>query len=171
MELYLYFHFGSVFVGGCDSPYFLETTAAIQEAVKVADLVNREQLCKRNDDVEQQAKGKKGKALLINNINEMEDYDPTSSFGAAYEKQVEIESVCVETELSREERERRRDLIQMLEVLIASDSTPEEKSEYKTELVCLMLQTVQEANLKSMVSSSVSDVASSDSVSFSSSSS
>ena len=54
MELYLYFHFGPASVGGCDSPYFLETAAAIQEAVKVADLVNREQLRKRNaDDVEQ----------------------------------------------------------------------------------------------------------------------
>jgi hypothetical protein len=55
--------------------------------------------------VEQQAKGKKGKALLINNINEMEDHDPTSSCGAAYEKQLELESVRVETERSREERE------------------------------------------------------------------
>ena len=109
--------------------------------------------------------------MLINNINEMEDHAPTSSCGAAYEKQLELESVRVETERSREERERRRDLIQILEGLIASASTPEEKSEYKTELVCLMRQAVQEAKLKSMVSSSASDVASSDSVSFSSSSS
>ena len=54
MELYLYFHFGPASVGVCGSPYFLETAEAIQEAVKVADLVNREQLRKRNaDDVEQ----------------------------------------------------------------------------------------------------------------------
>ena len=43
--------------------------------------------------------------MLINNINEMEDCGPTSSFGAAYEKQLELESVRVETERSREERE------------------------------------------------------------------
>ena len=109
--------------------------------------------------------------MLINNINEMEDGGPTSSFGAAYVKQLELESVCVDTEHSREECERRCDLILMLEGLIASASTPEEKSEYKTELVCLMRQAVQEAKLKSMVSSSASDVASSDSVSFRSSSS
>ena len=62
--------------------------------------------------------------MLINNINEMEDHAPTSSCGAAYEKQLEFESVRVETERSCEERERRRDLIQMLEGLIASASTP-----------------------------------------------
>ena len=43
--------------------------------------------------------------MLINNINEMEDHAPTSSCGAAYEKQLELESVRVETERSREERE------------------------------------------------------------------
>jgi hypothetical protein len=33
MYLYLYFHFGSATVGGCDSPYFLETSEVIQEGV------------------------------------------------------------------------------------------------------------------------------------------
>ena len=87
--------------GAATAPIFskLLQAAAIQEAVKASDLANREQLRKRNvDDLEQQAKGKKGKALLINNINEMEDCGPTSSFGAAYDKQLELESVRVDTE-------------------------------------------------------------------------
>ena len=33
MELYIYFHFGPASVGGCASPYFLESAAEIQKAV------------------------------------------------------------------------------------------------------------------------------------------
>ena len=34
MDLYIYFHFGPVSVGGCASPYFLESTVTIQKALK-----------------------------------------------------------------------------------------------------------------------------------------
>ncbi len=43
MYLYLYFHFGSATVGDCDSPYFLETSEAIQEAVEEVDCNNRDE--------------------------------------------------------------------------------------------------------------------------------
>ena len=39
MELYIYFHFGPASVGGCVSPYFLESAAAIQKAVKAGESV------------------------------------------------------------------------------------------------------------------------------------
>ena len=78
MELYLYFHFGLTSGGVCDIPYFLETDEIIQKTVKSGDVVNREQLCKRNtDELEQQVKVKKDKPLLINNVDEMEECDPT----------------------------------------------------------------------------------------------
>ena len=94
---------------------------------------------KRNtDELEQEAKAKKGKPVLINNVDEMEECGLTSSFGGTNEKQLHLESVRVETERSREERKRTQHLIRMLEGLITSATTPEEKNEYKTELVCLM---------------------------------
>jgi hypothetical protein len=37
MDLYIYFHFGSVYVGG--SPYFLESAIAIQKTVKAGEYI------------------------------------------------------------------------------------------------------------------------------------
>jgi hypothetical protein len=49
MELYIYFQFGPASVGGSASPYFLESAAAIQKAVKAGECSNREELRKRNN--------------------------------------------------------------------------------------------------------------------------
>ncbi len=101
MELYIFFHFGPVSVGGCASPYFLESAASIQKAVQAAECRNREDLHKRNDkDLVEKAHTKKGRRLLGDTINEVGECDPTTSFGEAYGKQVEMEVVRVETERS-----------------------------------------------------------------------
>jgi hypothetical protein len=42
MDLYIYFYYGPVSVGGCDSPYFLESAAAIQKGVKEGSPVGAE---------------------------------------------------------------------------------------------------------------------------------
>ena len=61
----------------------------------------------------------------------MEECGPTTSFGAAYGKQLELEEVRVETERSREQRENTQYLITMCQGLIAEATTPQEKSEYR----------------------------------------
>ena len=64
MELYIYFFFGPVSVGGCVSPYFLETAAAIQKVVQTAECSNREELRKRNDkELLEKTQDKKGRKL------------------------------------------------------------------------------------------------------------
>ena len=158
MDLYIYFFFGSASVGGCASPYFLETAAAIQKAVQVAECSNREELRKRNDkELVEKAQTKKGRRLLANTIDEVEECDPTTSFGEAYGKQLELETVRVETERSREQRENTQYLMTMFEGLIAKATTPQEKSAYEADLVDLMRQAVAQAKLKALVSSSTSD--------------
>ena len=69
--------------------------------------------------------------MLANTVDEMEECDPTTSFGEAYGKKLEVEEVCVETERSREQRENTQYLITMLEGLIAKVTTPQEKSAYE----------------------------------------
>ncbi len=41
----------------------------------------------------------------MDTVDEMEECDPTSSFGETYRKHLELEEVCVETERSREQHE------------------------------------------------------------------
>jgi hypothetical protein len=143
MDLYIYFYFGSASVGDCASPYFLESTVAIQKAVKDAECSNREELCKRNDkETLEKMHAKKGRKLLKDSDDEMEECGPTTSFGQAYGKQLELEEVRVETERSREQRENTQYLISMLQGLIAQATTPQEKSEYEAEVVFLMRQAV-----------------------------
>jgi hypothetical protein len=155
MELYIYFHFGPASVGGCASPYFLESAAAIQKAVQAAECSNREELRKRNDkDLLEKAQTKKGKRLLGDTIDEVGECDPTTSFGEAYAKQLDMEAVRVETERSREQRENTQYLVTMLQGLIAKATTPEEKKAYEADLVDLMRQAVAQAKLKAFVSSS-----------------
>jgi hypothetical protein len=148
MDLYIYFHFGPACVGGCASPYFLESAAAIQKAVKAGECSNREELRKRNDkEVVEKAQTKKGRRLLANTVDEIEECDPTTSFAEAYGKQLELR---VETERSREHRENTQYLITMLEGLIAKATTPQEKSAYEADLVDLMRQVVAQAKLKTL---------------------
>jgi hypothetical protein len=98
MYLYLYFHFGPAAVGGCDSPYFLETNEVIQQEVDAGDCSNRDELSKRNDkELQENTQAKKGRKLLMNTVDEMEECGPTSSFGEEYSKQLDLEEVCVET--------------------------------------------------------------------------
>jgi hypothetical protein len=157
MDLYLYFHFGPATVGGCGSPYFLESAEAIQQAVKTGECSNRDDLSKRNDkELVEKAQVKKGKRLLTSTVDEMEECGPTSSFGEAYDKQLELEEVRVETERSREQRENTQCLIRMMEGQIAKATTPQEKSAYETDMVELMQQAVAHAKLKVLVSSSIS---------------
>jgi hypothetical protein len=80
----------------------------------------------------------------------MEECGPTTSFGEAYGKQLELEEVCVETERSRENTQY---LITMLQGLIAKATTPHEKSEYEAEVVLLMRQAVAHAKLRAHVAS------------------
>jgi hypothetical protein len=148
MDLYIYFHFGPASVGGCASPCFLESAAAIQKAVKEAECTNREDVRKRNDkETLEKMHAKKGKKLLKDSVDEMEECGPTTSFGEAYGKQLELEEVRVETERSREQRENTQYLITMLQGLIAKATTPHEKSEYEAEVVLLMPQAVAHAKL------------------------
>jgi hypothetical protein len=82
MDLYIYFHFGPGSVGGCTSPYFLESTAEIQRAVKGGECTNREDLRKENDkETLEKMQPKKGKKLLKDTVDEMEECCPTTSFG------------------------------------------------------------------------------------------
>ena len=177
MDLYLYFHFGPASVGGSGSPYFLETAEAIQKAVKEAAISNRSELRKKNEeDLDQEAKTKKrkhGKPLLVNSVEEMDEItaSSSSSFGAEYQKQLQLETIRVETERSRVEtersRERRESLqfqIKMLEDLIAGAASAEDKNELTKELDTLRRTFLQHAKLAAMVSSSTSDDASSQSV-------
>ena len=177
MDLYLYFHFGPASVGGSGSPYFLETVEGIQKAVKEADISNRSELRKKNEeDLDQEAKTKKrkhGKPLLVNSVEEMDEItaSSSSSFGAEYQKQLQLETIRVETERTRVEtersRERRESLqfqIKMLEDLIAGAVSAEDKNELTKELDTLRRTFLQHAKLAAMVSSSTSDDASSQSV-------
>ena len=177
MDLYLYFHFGPASVGGSGSPYFLETAEAIQKAVKEAAISNRSELRKKNEeDLGQEAKTKKrkhGKPLLVNSVEEMDEItaSSSSSFGAEYQKQLQLETIRVETERSRVEtersRERRESLqfqIKMLEDVIAGAASAEDKNELTKELDTLRRTFLQHAKLAAMVSSSTSDDASSQSV-------
>ena len=177
MDLYLYFHFGPASVGGSGSPYFLETAEAIQKAVKEAAISNRSELRKKNEeDLDQEAKTKKrkhGKPLLVNSVEEMDEItaSSSSSFGAEYQKQLQLETIRVETERSRVEtersRERRESLqfqIKMLEDLIAGAASAEDKNELTKELDTLRRTFLQHAKLAAMVSSSTSDDACSQSV-------
>ena len=177
MDLYLYFHFGPASVGGSGSPYFLETAEAIQKAVKEAAISNRSELRKKNEeDLDQEAKTKKrkhGKPLLVNSVEEMDEItaSSSSSFGAEYQKQLQLETIRVETERPRVEtersRERRESLqfqIKMLEDLIAGAASAEDKNELTKELDTLRRTFLQHAKLAAMVSSSTSDDASSQSV-------
>ena len=177
MDLYLYFHFGPASVGGSGSPYFLETAEAIQKAVKEAAISNRSELRKKNEeDLDQEAKTKKrkhGKPLLVNSVEEMDEItaSSSSSFGAEYQKQLQLETIRVETERSRVEtersRERRESLqfqIKMLEDVIAGAASAEDKNELTKELDTLRRTFLQHAKLAAMVSSSTSDDASSQSV-------
>jgi hypothetical protein len=174
MDLYIYFHFGPVVyyesmkrnfgpvrVGGCASPYFLESAAAIQKDVKEAEYTNRDDVRKRNDkETLEKMHVKKGKKLLKDSVDEMEECDPTTSFGETYGKQLELEEVCVETERSREQRENTQYLITMLQGLIAKATTPHEKSEYEEEVVFVMRQAVAHAKLREYmhIHVSVSDI-------------
>ena len=99
---------------------------------------------------------KKAMKLLANTVEEWEECDPTTSFGGAYNKQLELEEVRVQTERSREQRENTQHLMTMLKELIASATTPQEKSAYQAELVDLMRQAVAQAKLKAPVFSSTS---------------
>jgi hypothetical protein len=126
-------------VGGCVSPYFLESAAAIQKAVKDAECINRDELRKRNDkETLEKMHAKKGKKLLKDSVDEIQECGPTTSFGEAYNKQLELEEVRVETEREREQRENTQYLISMLQGLITQAATPQEKSEYEAEVVLLM---------------------------------
>ncbi len=99
MDLYIYFHFGTASVGGGDRPYFLESPGAIQKTVKADEYSNREELRKRNDkEVVEKTQTKKGRRLIVNTVDEMEECDPTTSFAEVYGKQLELEEVRVETE-------------------------------------------------------------------------
>jgi hypothetical protein len=99
MDLYIYFYFGPASVGGCVSPYFLESATEIQKAVKDAECSNRDELRKRNDkETLEKMHAKKGRKLLKDSVEEMEECGPTTSFGQAYGKQLELEEVRVETE-------------------------------------------------------------------------
>ena len=92
MYLYLYFHFGPAAVGGCDSPYFLETTEVIQQEVDAGDCSNRDELSKRNDkELQEKVQTKKVRKLLMNTVDEMEECGPTSSFETC-SKQLELVS-------------------------------------------------------------------------------
>jgi hypothetical protein len=143
MDLYIYFYYGPASVGGCASPYFLESAAAIQQAVKEADCTNRVDLRKRNEKEQlEKMQGKKARKLLKDCVDEMEECGPTTSFGEAYGKQLELEEVRVETERSREQRENTQYLITMYQGLIAEATTPQEKSEYQAEVLLLMKQAV-----------------------------
>ena len=170
MDLYLYFHFGPASVGGSGSPYFLETAEAIQKAVKEAAISNRSELRKKNEeDLDQEAKTKKrkhGKPLLVNSVEEMDEItaSSSSSFGAEYQKQLQLETIRVETERSRERRESLQFQIKMLEDLIAGAASAEDKNELTKELDTLRRTFLQHAKLAAMVSSSTSDDASSQSV-------
>jgi hypothetical protein len=138
MDLYIYFYFGPASVGGCASPYFLESAVAIQKAVKDAECTNREDLRKRNNkETLEKMQVKKSKKLLKDSVDEMQECGPTTSFGEAYGKQLELEEVRVETEGEREQRENTQYLISMLQGLIAQAATPQEKSEYEAEVVLL----------------------------------
>jgi hypothetical protein len=77
---------------------------------------------------------KKAKKLLKDTVDEMEECGPTTAFAEAYDKQLDLEAVRVETEPSREERENTQYLMTMLERLIAKATTPDQKSEYEAEL-------------------------------------
>jgi len=89
MDLYIHFHFGPASMGGCASPYFLESAAAIQKAVKEAECTNREDVRKRNDkETLEKMHAKKGKKLLKDSVDEMEECGPTTSFGESYGKQL-----------------------------------------------------------------------------------
>jgi hypothetical protein len=67
--------------------------------VKVGECNNPEELHKRNDEeAVEKAQTKKDRRLLANTVDEMEEYDPTTSFEEAYDKQSELEEVRVETE-------------------------------------------------------------------------
>ena len=154
MDLYIYFYYGPASVGGCASPYFLESAAAIQKAVKEADCTNRLDLRKRNEKEQlEKMEGKKGRKLLKDCVDEMEECGPATSFGEAYGKQLELEEVRVETERSREQRENTQYLITMYQGLIAEATTPQEKSEYQAEVLLLMKQAVTHAKLKAHVAS------------------
>jgi hypothetical protein len=77
MDLYIHFHFGPASMGGCASPYFLESAAAIQKAVKEAECTNREDVRKRNDkETLEKMHAKKGKKLLKDSVDEMEECGP-----------------------------------------------------------------------------------------------
>ncbi len=154
MDLYIYFYYGPASVGGCASPYFLESVATIQKAVKEADCTNRVDLRKRNEkETLDKMQGKKGRKLLKDCVDEMEECGPTTSFGEAYGKQLQLEEVRVETERSREQRENTQYLITMYQGLIAEATTPQEKSEYQAEVLLLMKQSVTHAKLKAHVAS------------------
>jgi hypothetical protein len=56
-------------------------------------------------EVVEKAQTKKGRRLLVNTVDEMEECDRTTSFGEEYGKQLELEEVRVETECSREQCE------------------------------------------------------------------
>jgi hypothetical protein len=106
MDLYIYFYYGPANVGDCTSPYFLENATVIQKAVKDAECSNRLDLRKRNEkELLEKMQGKKGKPLFKDCVDEMEECGPTTSFGPAYGKQLELEEVRVETERSREQCE------------------------------------------------------------------
>ncbi len=99
--------------------------------MKTDECSNREELCKRSvKEVVEKVQTKKGRRFLVNIVDKMEECDPTTSFGEAYDKQLELEEVRVETERSREQRENTQYLITMLEGLITKDTTPQEKSVY-----------------------------------------
>ena len=154
MDLYIYFYYGPASVGGCASPYFLESAAAIQKAVKEADCTNRLDLRKRNEKEQlEKMEGKKSRKLLKDCVDEMQECGPATSFGEAYGKQLELEAVRVETERSREQRENTQYLITMYQGLIAEATTPQEKSEYQAEVLLLMKQAVTHAKLKAHVAS------------------
>jgi len=154
MDLYIYFHYGPASVGGCASPYFLESAAAIQKAVKAAECTNRLDLRKRNEKEQlEKMEGKKGRKFLKDCVDEMEECGPATSFGEAYGKQLELEEVRVETERSREQRENTQYLITMYQGLIAEATTPQEKSEYQAEVLLLIKQAVTHAKLKAHVAS------------------
>jgi hypothetical protein len=67
MEVYLYFAFRPAAVGGCSSPYFLQTAEEIQNAVQKGPVPNRDELRKRNaKELDEEALKKKGRTLLTN---------------------------------------------------------------------------------------------------------
>jgi hypothetical protein len=86
-------------------------------------------------------------------VDEMEECGPANSFGVSYGKQLELQEVRVETERSREQRENTQYLITMYQGLIVEATTPQEKSEYQTEVLLLMKQVVTHAKLKAHVAS------------------